>query len=184
MYDEKKLLQFREQKDEAWKNDKESPLIEEQKVDFKGLNYFPANPNLSFELTLDKNIPNVGKEVIIKTTGGDEQVYLRAGKITFTVKGKEIEALVFEDPEQEQFQYYLLFRDQTTGRQTYENGRMLQIPKKGDEQSSSASQSKLVIDFNYAYNPYSSYNNNWDCPITPEENILPVAIEAGEKKFQ
>lgn len=52
-----------------------------------------------------------------------------------------------------------------------------------NEQSSSATQSKLVIDFNYAYNPYSSYNDNWDCPITPEENILPVAIRAGEKKF-
>lgn len=51
---------------------------------------------------------------------------------------------------------------------------MLQVPKKGD---------KLVVDFNYTYNPYSSYNDNWDCPITPEENILPVAIYAGEKKF-
>ncbi len=174
MYDEKKLLQFRGQKNEAWKSDKESPLTEDQKRDFKGLNYFPANPNLSFELTLDKNIPDVGKEVIIKTTGGEEQVYLRAGKITFTVEGEEIEAIVFEDPEQEQFQYYLLFRDQTTGKETYENGRMLQIPKSGY---------KLVIDFNYAYNPYSSYNDQWDCPITPEENILPVSIKAGEKKL-
>ena len=51
---------------------------------------------------------------------------------------------------------------------------MLQIPKKGDT---------LIIDFNYAYNPYSSYNDNWDCPITPKENILPVAIKAGEKSL-
>ncbi|MBI2595945.1 DUF1684 domain-containing protein [Candidatus Daviesbacteria bacterium] len=175
MYDEKKLLQFRKQKDEAWKNDKESPLTEGQKRDFKGLNYFPANPNLSFELTLDKNIADVSKEVNIKTTGGDEQIYLRAGKITFTVEGKEIEAIVFEDPEQEQFQYYLLFRDQTTGEETYENGRMLQIPKKGDN---------LIVDFNYAYNPYSSYNGNWDCPITPKENVLPIPIKAGERKLK
>lgn len=175
MYDEKKLLEFRKNKDQAWKNDPESPLTEKQKKEFKGLYYFPPNPNLSFELKLDKNISGIGKKVIIKTTGGDKQVYLRAGKITFTVEGKEVEALVFEDPEQEQFQYYLLFRDQTTGKETYENGRMLQIPKKDE---------KLVIDFNYAYNPYSSYNDNWDCPITPKENILPVRIEAGEKKFK
>ena len=174
MYDEKKLLQFRKEKDRAWKNDKESPLTGEQKRNFKGLNYFPANPNLSFELTLDKNIPDVGKEVIIKTTGGDEQIYLEAGRVRFTVESKKIDATIFEDPEQEQFQYYLLFRDQTTGTETYENGRMLQIPKKGD---------KLIVDFNYAYNPYSSYNDNWDCPITPVENILPVTIHAGEKKF-
>lgn len=174
MYDTNKLLNFRKQKDEGWKNDKESPLTEEQKKNFKGLNYFLPNPNLSFELELDKNIPNAGKEIRIKTTGGDEQVYLKAGKINFKVEGEDVEAVVFEDPEQEQFQYYLLFRDQTTGTETYENGRMLQILKKGD---------KLIIDFNYAYNPYSSYNDNWDCPITPEENILPASIKAGEKKL-
>lgn len=174
MYDEKKLLKFRKQRDEAWKNDKESPLTSEQKKNFKGLNYFPPNPNLSFELDLDKNIPDIGKKVVVKTTGRDEQVYLRAGKVKFNLESQEVEATVFEDPEQEQFQYYLLFRDQTTGKETYENGRMLQIPKK---------EGKLIIDFNYAYNPYSSYNDNWDCPITPQENILQVAIRAGEKKF-
>jgi len=174
MYDEKKLLEFRKRKDDIWKNDKESPLTEEQKRKFKGLNYYSPNPGVSFELELNKTIPNVGEKVVIKTTGGDEQVYLKAGKITFTVDGKEIEAIVFEDPDQEQFQYYLLFRDQTTGKETYENGRMLQIPKRGD---------KLVVDFNYTYNPYSSYNNNWDCPITPEENFLPIRIEAGEKIY-
>lgn len=174
MYDEKKLLKFRKQKDEAWKNDKESPLTSEQKKNFKGLNYFPPNPNLSFELDLDKNIPDIGKKVVVKTTGRDEQVYLRAGKVKFNLESQEVEATVFEDPEQEQFQYYLLFRDQTTGKETYENGRMLQISKK---------EGKLIIDFNYAYNPYSSYNDNWDCPITPQENILQVAIRAGEKKF-
>lgn len=84
MYDTNKLLNFRKQKDEAWKNDKELPLTEEQKKNFKGLNYFPPNPSLSFELELDKNIPNAGKEIRIKTTGGDEQVYLKAGKILST----------------------------------------------------------------------------------------------------
>lgn len=173
-YDEQKLLQFRREKDHAWKNDKESPLTGEQKKSFRGLNYFPPNPNLSFELELDKNIPDAGKEVVIKTTDRDEQVYLKAGKITFKVNKKQVEAIVFEDPEQEQYQYYLLFRDKTTGKETYKNGRMLQIEKEDD---------KLVVDFNYAYNPYSAYNDNWGCPITPLENILPVPIKAGEKKF-
>ncbi|MBI2018596.1 DUF1684 domain-containing protein [Candidatus Daviesbacteria bacterium] len=174
MYNQKKLLEFRKQKDKAWKNDAESPLTQEQRQEFKGLNYFPPNPSLNFELELDKNIPDVGKKVAIKTTSGDEQIYLRAGKVKFSVEGTDVEAIVFEDPDQEQFRYYLLFRDLTTGKETYENGRMLQIPQKGNQ---------LIIDFNYTYNPYSSYNDQWDCPITLEENILPVAIKAGEKKF-
>ncbi len=172
--DEKALAKFREGKDKHWKEDKESPLTEEQKASFKGLKYFPPNKDLSFELPLDTNIPDVGKEVVIKTTGGDEQVYKKAGKIGFKVEGKDIDTTVFEDPEVEQFQYYLIFRDSTTGKETYENGRMMQVEKKGD---------KLVVDFNYAYNPYSSYNDNWDCPITPKENVLNAQIKAGGKIF-
>lgn len=174
--DEKALLKFRAEKDQHFEEDAESPLTSEQKENFKGLAYFPPNPDLYFELPLDKNIPGVGEKVFIKTTGGDKQVYLKAGKVKFEVDGKPVEALVFEDPEQEQYQYYLLFLDLTTGQETYENGRMLQIEKSAD--------GKLIIDFNYAYNPYSSYNNNWDCPITPQENYLLVRIEAGEKKFR
>ena len=44
-----------------------------------------------------------------------------------------------------------------------------------------------MADFGYDIsdycNPYSSYNDNWRCPITPKENILPVEIGAGEKIF-
>lgn len=179
-YDEKKLLAFRKKKDLAWKNDEQSPLTEEQKKAFKGLSYFPPNPKFYFKLPLDTGIPDVGKRVVVKTTDGDEQIYLKAGKVTFPVERREVQAIVFEDPEQEQYQYYLLFRDKTTGRQTYKNGRMLQI-----DSSTSSGQGKvsLIVDFNYAYNPYSAYNDNWGCPITPEGNVLPVRIEAGEKAF-
>ena len=172
---EEVLIKFRKEKDKAWKEDEESPLTSEQKENFTGLKYFPPNPNFSFELPLDTNIPGLGEEVIIQTTGGDKQIYKRAGKIHFQVEGSDIEAYVYEDPEVEQYQYYLLFKDKTTGDATYENGRMLQIEKRGD---------KLVVDFNYAYNQYSSYNDNWDCPIVPEENHFDAPIKAGEKKFR
>ncbi len=194
--DKKALIKFRAEKDKHWKQDAESPLTEEQKKNFRGLSYFAPNPKLYFELTLDTNIAGVGEKVIIKTTDGDEQIYLRAGKVKFKVGEQDVDAIVFEDPEQEQYQYYLLFKDQTTGNETYENGRMLQIDPSTDSTHSTSSEQagslqassgqgkiKLLIDFNYAYNPYSSYNDNWGCPITPSENTLPVRIEAGEKKF-
>ena len=53
----------------------------------------------------------------------------------------------FEGADVEQFQYYLVFKDSTTGKETYGKGRMLRVEKKGD---------KMVIDFNYAYDPYSA----------------------------
>lgn len=175
MNEEDKLLKFRSDKDKFWKENSSSPLTEEQKKDFKGLNYFPPNPKLRFILPLDKNVLAAGSKVEIKTTDGDTQVYLKAGKVSFGASGKKVDAVIFEDPEQEQYQYYLLFRDITTENETYENGRMLQIEKEND---------KLIVDFNYAYNPYSAYNDNWGCPITPSENLLPARIEAGEKKFK
>jgi len=39
----------------------------------------------------------------------------------------------------------------------------------------------LIVDFNYAHNPYCAYNERWSCPITPAENHIPVPIRAGEK---
>ena len=46
-----------------------------------------------------------------------------------------------------------------------------------------ASTSVVVVDLNYAYNPYCAYNPDWSCPIPPGENWLAVPIRAGEKSF-
>jgi uncharacterized protein (DUF1684 family) len=71
--------------------------------------------------------------------------------------------------------YFLPFMDATTGDDSYADGRYLDLPATGD--------GRLVVDFNYAYNPYCAYNPNWSCPIPPSENRLRVSINAGEKNF-
>jgi uncharacterized protein (DUF1684 family) len=40
---------------------------------------------------------------------------------------------------------------------------------------------RLVLDFNFAYNPSCSYDPGWVCPLAPPANRLPVAVEAGER---
>src|SRR3954469_3683402 len=42
---------------------------------------------------------------------------------------------------------------------------------------------RVLLDFNYAYNPSCAYDPRWVCPLAPPENRLPVAIRAGERKF-
>ena len=42
---------------------------------------------------------------------------------------------------------------------------------------------RLVLDFNFAYNPSCAYNPRWVCPLTPRENRLPVAIPVGEQVY-
>jgi hypothetical protein len=44
-------------------------------------------------------------------------------------------------------------------------------------------QGKLVLDFNFAYNPSCAYHPRWHCPLAPAENWLKVPIPAGEKMY-
>ena len=39
----------------------------------------------------------------------------------------------------------------------------------------------MVLDFNYAYNPYCAYTDGYSCPITPKENYIDVEVNAGIK---
>jgi uncharacterized protein (DUF1684 family) len=41
----------------------------------------------------------------------------------------------------------------------------------------------VIVDFNYAYNPYCAYNARWSCPLPPGENWLHVPVLAGERNF-
>jgi hypothetical protein len=40
---------------------------------------------------------------------------------------------------------------------------------------------RLVLDFNFAYNPSCAYDPKWVCPLAPTSNWLPVAVAAGEQ---
>ena len=42
------------------------------------------------------------------------------------------------------------------------------------------SNNNMTIDFNMAYNPPCVFSTFTTCPLPPKENILPVAITAGE----
>ena len=74
---------------------------------------------------------------------------------------------------------FVPFRDQTSGGETYGGGRYLLDTVKGSDLGMEAG--RLVLDFNYAYNPSCSYDPRWVCPLSPPANRLPVRIEAGEQ---
>ena len=41
--------------------------------------------------------------------------------------------------------------------------------------------STMILDFNYAYNPYCAYTDGYSCPITPQENYIDIEVNAGIK---
>ena len=165
-----KLQRFREEKDDFFLHDHHSPLDDEQRADFKGLNYFPENPDLRFQVEIE-HFPE-GDQIQIQTNTGDVQKYERYGRFHFHVDGENVELTVFQN----QHGFFLPFADSLAGRETYGAGRYLEPELLAD--------GTLLIDFNLAYNPYCAYNSNWSCPLTPAENRVNVPIRAGEKVFE
>jgi len=97
------------------------------------------------------------------------------GYVVFQLLGREFRLYPFlERPDAKVLM--IVFRDRTTGGETYPGGRFLDIPLPRDGQ--------IVLDFNKAYNPPCAFTPYVSCPLPPRLNRLPVSIEAGEKNYR
>jgi uncharacterized protein (DUF1684 family) len=163
------ILDFRKLKDDFFAKDGQSPLTPGQKKAFKGLKYFPFNPDLDLEVIVEE-FPNK-QRVEMQTTTGDIQVYMRYGRFSFTVGGQPAELTIYRSEDG----FFLPFVDSLAGKDTYPAGRYLEPVALGNN--------RFKVNFNLAYNPYCAYNEYWSCPLTPFENQLRVPIRAGEKLF-
>ncbi len=76
---------------------------------------------------------------------------------------------------------FLPFRDATSGTASYGGGRYLLDTIKGADLGTR--NGRLILDFNFAYNPSCCYSSQWTCPLAPAENRLDAAITAGERDF-
>jgi uncharacterized protein (DUF1684 family) len=161
------LTEFRAAKDEFLAADQHSPLTHDQKQAFSGLDYFPENPDLRFELQVEE-FPKP-ETIEMQTSTGDVQKHLRYGKIVFKVDDQPVELTVYKDAHG----LFLPFVDSLAGEETYGAGRYLEPRELAD--------GRVLVDFNYAYNPYCAYNDLYSCPLTPWENRVEVPIRAGEK---
>lgn len=169
------VLQERRDKTNFMLHDEQSPLKPEQKKAFSGLNYFEPDPAYRIEARVEEN---KDKELLtLPTSDNKQKPFKKWGYAVFEMEGQEQRLLLLQPaygPDMEGL--FLPFSDATSADETYGAGRYLDLktPKKD----------KLVIDFNKAYNPYCAYTEGFSCPFPPKENILPVAIRAGEKTFE
>ncbi len=161
------LEDFRREKDEFFAEDPQSPLTPEQQKKFHGLSYFPEN--LALHLVVAVEEFEKKDTIRMPTSTGDVQIYTRYGKVKFTIEGQPAELTIYAT----QDGFFLPFVDSLAGKETYGAGRYFEPVRVG--------KGRLLVDFNYAYNPYCAYNENWSCPVTPAENRLKVPIRAGER---
>lgn len=120
---------------------------------------------------------------LIETSGIERKMYRVYGTVSFTINDTAVKLNLYQAQNllsDSKYKNYLalLFTDKTTGNDTYEAGRYV------DLSIDDIKNGQIVIDFNKAYNPYCAYvKNRYNCPIPPRENDLPVAIRAGEKTY-
>jgi uncharacterized protein (DUF1684 family) len=116
--------------------------------------------------------------VVLSTSDGKEQHYLPYAYASFDLDGYNNKLLILENMEMgpQRGSLFLPFGDETSAQETYGAGRYLDVVKTPGNNS-------VTLDFNKAYNPYCAYNETYSCPFPPSENLLRVAIRAGEKSY-
>jgi uncharacterized protein (DUF1684 family) len=164
--DAERLRAERAEKDQFFKQSEQSPLTPDQQDRFTGLRYYPHNPALDLIVALER--VEADRLIDIETTTGEVRSYQRYARFRFEAGVESAELTIYEAP----YGYFLPFRDVHANGDTYGAGRYLEPEELPD--------GRFHVDFNQAYNPYCAYNEGWSCPITPPENRLNVAIEAGE----
>jgi uncharacterized protein (DUF1684 family) len=167
------LREHRHSKDEYLSEHPHSPLPPDERAEFDGLDYFPPNPDLRFELPLHEH--DETETITIGTTTEGEREYVRWGEFRFSVDGEDVTLQAYRaDPGEDRL--WVPFRDATSGEETYGAGRYLDLEADRDRVDGA-----WLLDFNLAYNPFCAYSPQFECSLVPMDNWLDVPIQAGEK---
>jgi uncharacterized protein (DUF1684 family) len=142
------------------------------RTQFQSLEYFPIDERWRLAVRFEPYLPT--KTVSIINVLGMEEEMLSPGVLVFTVDGVQhrLEAVL----ESGEIDYFVMFTDKTNGQQTYAAGRCLYVtPPVGYS---------TLIDFNKAYNPPCCFTPYATCSLPQPQNRLPLAVTAGEMKYQ
>jgi uncharacterized protein len=149
--------------------------------DRKQIHFFDINEKYRVVARFEKSQTNQWFEM--PTSGKIKKVFRVYGILSFSINDTLVKMNLYQSQGlmgNDQYKDYLFlpFTDATTGIETYESGRYI------DLLTSDIKNNEVVIDFNRAYNPYCAYVSGvYNCPIPPAANHLPVAIIAGEKTY-
>jgi hypothetical protein len=135
--------------------------------------YYPADPR--FALAGSLTPPSQRAIHRILSPDGVETDATDAGVFVVSL-GSSVTALKvyrIADPETEESDLLIYFRDATSGSGTYPAGRFVELtPLSGNQ---------YLLDFNRASNPFCAYSSVYACPVPWPGNTLSVAVTAGEK---
>ena len=167
--------EWRRVRDELFKHHPQSPIPADKRVTFAGIPSYDYDP--AFRVAADLS-PADDARTEIATSGDDPYVFRRIATAAFELSGARQTLSVFW-LEGYGGGLFVSFRDATSGAETYGAGRYLLDTVKGADLGMDGP--RLVLDFNFAYNPSCSYDPRWVCPLAPPENRLDLPVRAGER---
>ncbi|MGH8092458.1 MAG: DUF1684 domain-containing protein [Chthoniobacterales bacterium] len=138
------------------------------RIEFKGQEWFAINESYRVPAKLEA-FP-APQELIVPNVLGGHFKMQSPGKLKFTLQAKEYS---LQPVTEDDGSLFIIFRDATSGKETYAAGRFLHADKPVN--------GVTVLDFNRAENPPCAFTPFATCPLPPPGNDLPAAIEAGEK---
>ena len=140
---------------------------------FQGLEYFPIDPRWRVEARLVPYDPP--KQIMIQNIVGTVEPGTSPGALVFTLDGKEHRLDPLMEPGDDQM--FVIFADETSGRETYPAGRYLYADAPGPDGTT-------ILDFNRSYSPPCAFTDFATCPLPPRQNRLQIRVEAGEKNYE
>jgi len=160
-----------------------SALDDKQKAKFQALDYFDYEPHLRVTGRVNTAVQETRLRIDLDADGTIELI--RFGVVEFELPEIDVETKIQTLNLYWIHGYgggiFLPFKDATSGKETYGGGRYLYDTIKGADLGAYMHDNSMILDFNFAYNPSCSYNHRWVCPLSPKDNTLDFAINAGEK---
>jgi uncharacterized protein len=137
--------------------------------EFAGLGWFPIQESYRVRARFVAHAKPTS--IMIANVLGSIDPWPSPGYAVFALGGKEYRLQAVLDGADAK-ELFFVFRDLTTGHETYPGGRFLyaDMPVNGE----------IVLDFNKAHSPPCAFTPFATCPVPPKENHLAVRIEAGE----
>ena len=138
---------------------------------FAGINRYPIATEWRIEAIVEQSAEP--EMIDITNVLGQTTPQTSHGTLVFTINGKEYRMDAIDGGKDELF---VIFGDPTNEHDTYPSGRYVYV-KRPDEKG------KTILDFNKAYNPPCAFTPFATCPLPPKQNVLSVAVTAGEKNY-
>ncbi len=181
-------IEHRKETEKFFIHHPDSPFNRDSAVQYHGIKWFPIDPLYTGMSVLHRyENPDT---VVVLGTKGEERKQLRYGYFEFPVPDEfgnpsllKINVYKFTPHDAKRYALYknnlsIRFTDKTTGKETYEVGRYLEIGEGHPDPSY-----VYTIDLNKTFNPYCAYSDLFSCAIPRKEDHLDIALRVGQLKY-